>query len=159
MKVAPSARTETNWKLISQQLREDPGVWYLLAIGGHGLMQHNRIVKGRTGNWWPAGSYEATIRSIDGQTRLYGRYVGTPDEQVERPGPSVVDDPALITAAEFAQMIDVTVTRAYSIASRSDFPPPHEASSASRYVWDRELVEKFLETWDRRPGRRSRRAD
>lgn len=76
----PSARsgeeTDTNWKLIAGQLKADPGHWYHLTIGSHALAQYSKIKPGKTGNWRPAGAFEACTRQIDGVVHLYGRYIG-----------------------------------------------------------------------------------
>lgn len=69
-------RTDTNWKLIAQQLRMEPGVWFRAAVGSHALAQFPRIARAKTGNWAPAGSFEATVRNIDGVAYLWARYVG-----------------------------------------------------------------------------------
>src|ERR1043165_49020 len=71
-----SIRTETNWKLIAQQARQEPGERFLAAIGSHAMAQHPRLARAKTGNWAPAGSFEATVRNIDGVVRLWIRYVG-----------------------------------------------------------------------------------
>lgn len=68
---------ETNWKLISAQLREDPGRWYKLAVGSHASAQQPKIGSGKTAYWRPAGAFEScTRRREDGEVELYGRYVG-----------------------------------------------------------------------------------
>lgn len=84
-----AVRTSTNWKLISQQLRQHPGVWFKAAIGAHAHAQHPRIARAKTENWAPAGSFEATLRSIDGDWHLWIRFVGvppTPPAVSRRPG-------------------------------------------------------------------------
>jgi hypothetical protein len=74
---------DTNWKLVSRQLRDDPGEWYHLATGSHALAQQPKIASGKTAYWRPAGSFQCcTRRREDGQIELYGVF-GTPKDDLE----------------------------------------------------------------------------
>jgi hypothetical protein len=58
----------------------------------------------------------------------------------------------LIPAAEIARMAGVSRQRAHVIAALDGFPTPTVASSLGK-LWRREDVEKWLASWQRRPGR------
>lgn len=72
----PSRRYETNWRLVSDQLRGRPGEWARIAVGSHALAQFSRIVSGSARNWLPAGAFDATTRNVDGQIVLWAVYIG-----------------------------------------------------------------------------------
>jgi prophage regulatory protein len=68
----------------------------------------------------------------------------------------------LVTLADFGQMAGVSRQRAWQLASREDFPKPAAVLGTGR-VWRRRDLERWIEGWDRSPGRppkrRRRRAD
>lgn len=65
------------WALIAHQLRGRPGEWGLVALEGHTAIAA-RINNGVS--WWaPAGSFQATVRTIDGRMHVWARYVGPPN--------------------------------------------------------------------------------
>lgn len=79
---------KNNWKgrgprgkhaAIAAQLRERPGDWAhiltLPATNSANSMAY-AIRNGNLGAYTPAGAYEAKSRTIDGERRVYARYVG-----------------------------------------------------------------------------------
>ncbi|WP_017612089.1 hypothetical protein [Nocardiopsis salina] len=70
---------------IAHQLTNRPGQWALILTGKPGTPQiYNRrrvIAKGITVPWRPEGAFEARSFTIDGELRLYARYVaGLPSD-------------------------------------------------------------------------------
>ena len=64
---------------VAQELRDNPGRWGIVKV--HGKAQDsssmaNTIRKGVTGAWKPAGAFEAAARTVNGEHRVYARYVG-----------------------------------------------------------------------------------
>jgi hypothetical protein len=62
--------------------------------------------------------------------------------------------PELVGVAEIAEMIGVNRQRASAMQSKRDFPAPVAVLRAGP-VWRRGDLTRFVESWDRRPGRRS----
>jgi hypothetical protein len=60
--------------------------------------------------------------------------------------------PELVGIAEIAEMIGVNRQRASAMQSKRDFPAPVAALRAGP-VWRRADLSRFVESWDRRPGR------
>lgn len=56
---------------------------------------------------------------------------------------------------EAAALFGVSKQRVNALRARSDFPPPL-AQLAAGPVWRTEDLESFLNSWDRRPGRRAK---
>lgn len=74
-----------------------------------------------------------------------------PREQFE--AETAAPRPALAGVAEAAEILGVVRQRVPQLlAKHADFPPP-VAELKSGPVWDREQVEAFGRTWERRPGR------
>jgi len=64
------------WALVAAQLRSRPGEWALIDRDGN-IALGPRIVKGTS--WWaPKGSFTAVTRIVDGEVRIYAKYVGAP---------------------------------------------------------------------------------
>lgn len=66
---------------IASALKARPGEW--AAIKSYDLKQHSsargysaRVNGGKTGAFAPAGHFEAATRQIDGEIRVYARFVG-----------------------------------------------------------------------------------
>jgi len=72
------------------ELRAEPGYWAVI-----GTYSTNPSARTAASNircayagesrvspsaWEPAGAYEAEARTVDGEHRVYARYVGTPDD-------------------------------------------------------------------------------
>jgi len=67
---------------IADALRGRPGEWAVIKV--YESKQHSsargysaRVVGGKTKAYEPAGHFEAATRLIDGEIRVYARYVGT----------------------------------------------------------------------------------
>lgn len=60
--------------------------------------------------------------------------------------------PELVGVAEVAELAGVTKQRASKIADNAGFPDPM-AELAAGPVWAKDAVERFLERWERKPGR------
>jgi hypothetical protein len=68
------------------------------------------------------------------------------DAWLERPGPDHVG------LAEVAELLAVSKQRVFQLRNRADFPKPM-VELASGPVWTRDSLNRFLEGWERRPGR------
>lgn len=70
----------------ADELRKRPGEWAVVATyhamaTAHSVAQ--AIKKARLGAYAPAGAFEAKARTVDGQRRVYARFVGaTADDGV-----------------------------------------------------------------------------
>jgi hypothetical protein len=75
----PPKRAPRGFEEIAQKLKDSPGKWAVIAVypdrSGAGS-QRMRVTRGLTRPWQPAGDFEATARAIDGEYRLYARYMG-----------------------------------------------------------------------------------
>ncbi len=60
--------------------------------------------------------------------------------------------PTLVGVREIADLLGVTKQRASELARTAGFPPPLTTLAAGP-VWAETTVRKFVETWQRRPGR------
>lgn len=70
-------------KDISAKLRRQPGKWAHVLTYGSARTSGSVagiIRTGRTSAWQPARHYEATANKVDGEYRVYARYVGEPSE-------------------------------------------------------------------------------
>jgi hypothetical protein len=64
------------------QLRERPGEWARIGAYSTGTSARSMAQSIKTGQrraWAPAGAYEAISRTVDGEHRVYARYVGDSD--------------------------------------------------------------------------------
>jgi hypothetical protein len=75
------------------------------------------------------------------------------DELDRQPAPP--DIPELVGTSEIAAILGVSRQRAHALAHRDDFPEPI-ARLASGSVWTRPSIERFVESWKRKPGRPSK---
>ena len=66
--------------------------------------------------------------------------------------------PDLVGVTELSALLGVTRQRAHAIAGRNDFPAP-VARLASGPIWTRPSVQRFLEDWQRKPGRPAKPRD
>lgn len=73
--------TSTKYLHIFNTLRENPGQWAQLVIPDVKSVDSltHPIKNGKLSGSAPAGSFDAVARTVDGEKRLYVRYVGTPD--------------------------------------------------------------------------------
>jgi hypothetical protein len=60
--------------------------------------------------------------------------------------------PVLLGVAEVAEMLNVTKQRASELAKTGTFPRP-VAELAAGPVWTEPIIQQFVETWRRKPGR------
>jgi hypothetical protein len=82
----PPAKVRKTWGrhyLIAHKLRAKPGEW--AVVGAYGGAESagataRHIQHGRLEAYRPAGSFEATARTVDGEDRVYARFVGETDE-------------------------------------------------------------------------------
>lgn len=70
-------RGEHDHAAIAAALRQRPGEWALIPVTGvlTGITDHIR--RGRLAAYRPAGQYEAVRRHVNGETRVYARFVGS----------------------------------------------------------------------------------
>ncbi len=67
--------------------------------------------------------------------------------ELERP-----NAPELVGVAEVAELLGVSKTRVHELSDKAAFPEP-VARLAAGPVWSRPAVARFIESWNRRPGR------
>jgi hypothetical protein len=60
--------------------------------------------------------------------------------------------PALLGVAELADTLHVSKARASELAHSTTFPPP-VLTLASGPIWLEASIQRYVETWDRKPGR------
>ncbi len=65
-----------DWYSFAAQLRDRPGEWGLLLMGGFSTTMASNIRYGRTRAFEPIGAFEAETVRIDGVPHLYARFVG-----------------------------------------------------------------------------------
>lgn len=78
----PAKERKASWGrhyLIAHRLRARPKEWAVVgtyngAESARATVRHIR--KGRLESYRPAGSFEAEARTVDGEARVYARYVG-----------------------------------------------------------------------------------
>jgi hypothetical protein len=75
---SPKGGRPKYWKAVADQLRSRPGEWAMVHVdetqrkAGYTAMNIKRgLLAGMT-----AGEFEAVSRTVDGQRRVYARYVG-----------------------------------------------------------------------------------
>ncbi len=73
------------------------------------------------------------------------------DEELERS-----NFPDLVSGPEAAAMLKVSRQRLHQLAMTSRFPKPLYELGAGK-LWHRAAVERFAETWERKPGRPAKR--
>ncbi|MBO0808347.1 MAG: hypothetical protein J2P32_08615 [Actinobacteria bacterium] len=68
------------------------------------------------------------------------------------------DTPELLAATDVAALLGVSRQRVHQLHSdHPDFPAPYQ-QLGSGPIWTRPAIEHFAETWQRKPGRPTRRA-
>ncbi|MGW7435673.1 hypothetical protein [Streptomyces sp. NPDC054849] len=79
----PQATTKGQWGInaaIADQLRTRPGQWAHIDSKGTRASAASTaylVNNGRLGAYAPAGTFEAKSRTVDGEYRVYARYIGT----------------------------------------------------------------------------------
>lgn len=82
----PAKRAHRNLGKVADELREHPGLWAVVlalpvAERSHATSLARQIRHGLVSYWRPAGVFEAVSRTVDGEARVYARYLG--GEEVE----------------------------------------------------------------------------
>lgn len=78
----PGPGGRRDWPAIAAELRKRPGAWAHVATYGTISVAGNVAYQVRSGKFagvQPAGSVEAVSRAVDGECRVYARYVGDGD--------------------------------------------------------------------------------
>lgn len=75
----PAERTKprriAQWEGVAADLRERPGEWALIATGVEHANTAGQINAARIRCFAPAGAFEAQRQLVDGEIRVYARYV------------------------------------------------------------------------------------
>jgi hypothetical protein len=69
-------RRIAEWDGVATDLRARPGEWALIATGAQHTGTAGQINAGRIVAFAPAGTFEAQRQTVDGEIRVYARYVG-----------------------------------------------------------------------------------
>lgn len=71
-------RYHSRWRRISDQLRAKPGEWAVVTVADSSAKSGNTAYQIRTGvcAGMPAGEFDAVARTVDGEHRVYARFVG-----------------------------------------------------------------------------------
>jgi hypothetical protein len=67
----------------ARELRERPEEWAIVGVYAHSGSAGAvalQVRKGSIAAYEPAGAFEAKARTVNGEARVYARYVGDPDE-------------------------------------------------------------------------------
>jgi hypothetical protein len=67
----------------AKELKERPGEWAIVGVYAHSGSSSavaRQLRAGLIPAYAPAGTFEAMARTIDGEARVYARFVGEPDE-------------------------------------------------------------------------------
>lgn len=67
-----------DWSAIGRALRRRPGRWAVIAVCGYPTLAGATAYGVRNGTYraLPPGRYEAVSRTVDGECRVYARYLG-----------------------------------------------------------------------------------
>jgi hypothetical protein len=68
---------------VAKELKERPGEWAIVGVYAHSGSSSavaRQLRAGLIPAYAPPGSFEAMARTIDGEARVYARFVGEPDE-------------------------------------------------------------------------------
>ncbi len=114
-----------------------------------------------------ADAPEAALASARSAVAAATRSVGVPIEPVVRAEVSAEDNldaelrqpimPTLVGVAEIAQRLGVSRQRVSELAGTDQFPEPI-ARLAAGPIWAEPTLLRFVEQWERRPGRKPVRA-
>ena len=76
----PQTRSRHDWPEIIKQLRKRPGKWAMVATYSKPQIAYSTARAVRDGLYQgiEAGTVEARARTVDGEARVYARYVGEP---------------------------------------------------------------------------------
>jgi hypothetical protein len=103
---------------------------------------------------WPVVRIQATLTDHLEDEAAFETFVAdNPDEVVwDSEWVEVITAPDLIGTQEVREMLGLSRQRLHELKSGGRFPEPL-VELASGPVWLRPAVERFIESWDRRPGR------
>lgn len=83
---AGRGRYATPWgREESEQLRTRPGEWAIIDRTPSASQESRRLdtraqqIRQGHAHWASKGAFQASVRRLDGERRLYARYVGEPD--------------------------------------------------------------------------------
>lgn len=79
----PPVNRSSTWLEEASQLRACPGQWAVICIKPHSraaVAMASHISNGNLAAFRPAGTFEATSRTVDGEARVYARYVGSEEQ-------------------------------------------------------------------------------
>ena len=80
---SPVRLSNSSHLAIAAQLRARPGEWAHILSSGSSTSARTMAYGIKAGNrraWLPAGAFEAVSRTVEGENRVYARYVGSGDE-------------------------------------------------------------------------------
>ncbi|CAL9367911.1 hypothetical protein [Streptomyces sp. enrichment culture] len=83
---APKQRPRGDQTKAAQALKERPGEWGMVTVcrnGGSSSSMARAIRKGASRTWQPAGDFEAVARKVDGEYRVYARYMPDPERSTD----------------------------------------------------------------------------
>ena len=81
---ADAYRVKYDWAAIGDVLQKKPGKWAVVAVYetvARAAVQANAIRAGSVAAMRPAGTFDAMARTVDGECRVYARYVGGGGDQ------------------------------------------------------------------------------
>jgi len=76
---ARSAATGRDWTAAAAVLRKEPRRWAIVAVCPNAVTAAstaNNIRRGQVAAMRPVGAFEAVSRTVDGEYRVYARWVG-----------------------------------------------------------------------------------
>ncbi len=78
---ARSGTTGRDWNAVAAALKKKPQRWAIVAVCPTAVLAAStaqNIRKGTVAAMRPVGAFEAVSRTVDGEPRVYARYVGEP---------------------------------------------------------------------------------
>lgn len=83
---APFQKPRGDQAKAAKALMERPGEWGMVTVcrsGGSSSSMARAIRKGVSKTWQPAGDFEALARKVNGEYRVYARYMPDPDRSAD----------------------------------------------------------------------------
>lgn len=75
----PASRPRIDYGSIAEELRNRPKEWAIVRVmpdAGRSSVVASGISRGKVAAFHPIGAFEAMARLVDGEYRVYARYVG-----------------------------------------------------------------------------------
>lgn len=74
-------KAPSSWADVAEELRAQPGRWAVVrdkssGVKPNGFFTYASRIRRGTGPFAPAGSFEAVVRDVDGEMRVFARFVG-----------------------------------------------------------------------------------